>query len=100
MTFTNIEIVLVDRAAKRNRYGGVSDQVVPENSLSVAQVLQPQQEAVAKQEQPDVGLNALMNYNVRQVTTINPIRDFTMMINNRDEDLVSDGKQLHRIFFF
>ncbi|KAI8144114.1 SPOC like C-terminal domain-containing protein [Fennellomyces sp. T-0311] len=95
-----LNVKKVDREAKRNRYGGAKqDQVVPDNLPSVAQVLQSQQDAAVKQEeQPDSELRALLNYDTREVSAINPVRDFTIMINNREEDLVSDAvEQMCRI---
>ncbi|KAI9497325.1 SPOC like C-terminal domain-containing protein [Zychaea mexicana] len=92
-----LNVKKVDRASKRKRYGGIdADQGVPENLLPLDQVLQTQQQRVPEmhikqEEQTGSEIRALFNKETREITMENPKRDFTNMINNREEDLVTSA---------
>lgn len=68
---------------------------------SIEQILEPQadQESHTKrikiedESAYDAALQSIINKDVREVSTKTPISDFKAMIDNRNEDLVSQGKE-------
>lgn len=85
-------------ARKKKKGYGVTSEAEAERALPpVENVLQSQEERVKTETKDDQDtsyeamMKSLMSQNIREISSVNPVNDFKAMVNNREEDLVTQG---------
>lgn len=109
---SNSNLDLVEQRAKKRVFGAVQEGRTTKADgaamPSIEQILEPQadQETDTKRikieddSAYDAALKSIINKDVREVSMKNPVSDFKAMIDNRNEDLVSQGEMTIGSFFF